>query len=174
MQGHAIECRIYAEDPDNNFMPSPGKIKYISEPDGLGVRVDGYVYPGYEIPIYYDPMISKLIVHSRTRKGAIDRMKRALYEYKISGVKTSIRFLNNIVSHPAFQEGKYDTHFIEKNYNDLFNENTPCDNNCEDIAIITSFIHYIDKLDSMSAHSSLNGDQSGWKNYGRNKGVIRI
>jgi acetyl-CoA carboxylase biotin carboxylase subunit len=174
MQGHAIECRIYAEDPDNNFMPSPGMIRYISEPDGLGVRVDGYVYPGYEIPIYYDPMISKLIVHSRTRKGAIDRMKRALYEYKISGVKTSIRFLNNIINHPSFKEGQYDTHFIEKHYNELFNEASPCDANCEDIAIITSFIHYIDKLETLSVHTHVNGEHSGWKNYGRSKGVVRI
>ena len=174
-QGHAIECRIYAEDPDRNFMPSPGVIRYISEPNGLGVRVDGYVYPGYEIPIYYDPMISKLIVHSRTRKGAIDRMKRALYEYKISGVKTSIKFLNSIINHPDFIKGKYDTHFIEKNSADLFKEENPCEkSDCEDIAIITSFIHYIDKLESLAGGMLGNGKASGWKQYGRSKGIVRI
>jgi acetyl-CoA carboxylase biotin carboxylase subunit len=175
MQGHAIECRIYAEDPDNNFMPSPGMIRYISEPNGLGVRVDGYVYQGYEIPIYYDPMISKLIVHSRTRKGAIDRMKRALFEYKISGVKTSIKFLNNIITHPSFIEGKYDTHFIEKHYNELFNDTNPCEFDCEDIAAITSFIHYVDKLETIGVKDTpQNGIHSAWKTYGRSKGIVRI
>ena len=77
--GHAIECRIYAEDTERNFMPSPGIILHISEPRGLGIRTDGYVYSGYEIPIYYDPMISKLIVWARTRKSAIDRMEKELY-----------------------------------------------------------------------------------------------
>ena len=91
--GHAIECRIYAEDPDNNFMPSPGVIRHITEPLGLGVRHDGYVYEGYEIPIFYDPMISKLIVWAKDRQEAVSRMKRALYAYKITGVKTSIQFL---------------------------------------------------------------------------------
>ena len=92
-RGHSIECRIYAEDPDNNFMPSAGKIYKISEPLGLGVRTDGYVYEGYEIPIYYDPLISKLIVWGSTRDESIRRMRRALYEYKITGVKTSIKYL---------------------------------------------------------------------------------
>ncbi len=105
-QGHSIECRIYAEDPDNNFMPSAGKIYKISEPLGLGVRTDGYVYEGYEIPIYYDPMISKLIVWGKTRDEAIRRMRRALYEYKITGVKTSIQFLERIMSNPNFIERK--------------------------------------------------------------------
>ena len=92
-RGHSIECRVYAEDSENNFMPSPGKIYKISQPLGLGVRTDGYVYEGYEIPIYYDPMISKLIVWGKTREEAISRMERALYEYKITGVKTSLKFL---------------------------------------------------------------------------------
>ena len=113
--GHAIEVRIYAEDPDNNFMPSPGVIKHITEPLGLGVRHDGYVYEGYEIPMYYDPMISKLIVWATTRDEAIDRMKRALYAYKITGIKTSIPFLHRIMDVPAFKEGKYNTHFIQDN-----------------------------------------------------------
>ena len=84
--GHAIQCRIYAEDPENNFMPQPGVVKHITVPLGLGVRYDGYVYEGYEIPMYYDPMISKLISWGKTRYESIARMKRALYEYKITGV----------------------------------------------------------------------------------------
>ncbi len=119
-RGHAIECRIYAEDPDRNFMPSPGIIKHITEPHGLGVRCDGYVYEGYEIPLYYDPLISKLICWGKTRDEAIARMKRALYEYKITGVKTSIRLLVRIMDTPDFKDGKYNTHFIEKNRDFLF------------------------------------------------------
>ena len=86
-------------------MPNPGLIRHISEPLGLGVRTDGYVYEGYEIPIYYDPMISKLIIWAKTRDEAIQRMKRALYEYKITGVKTSIPFLEKIMDTPDFVKG---------------------------------------------------------------------
>ncbi|HKL33143.1 MAG TPA: acetyl-CoA carboxylase biotin carboxylase subunit [Tangfeifania sp.] len=144
-QGHSIECRIYAEDPDNNFMPSPGKIHKISEPLGLGVRTDGYVYEGYEIPIFYDPMISKLIVWGKTRDEAIRRMRRALYEYKITGVKTSIKFLERIMNTPDFIGGKYDTHFIENNQKQLVKENGK-EEECEDMVVIAAFIDFIDKI----------------------------
>lgn len=172
--GHAIECRIYAEDPDNNFMPSPGLIRHISEPTGLGVRTDGYVYKGYEIPIYYDPMISKLIVWGRTRAGAIDRMKRALSEYKISGVKTSIRFLQNIMSNQDFVDGKYDTHFIEKNMDGLMAERTKCDPHCEDIAIITAFLDYVEKIGKTETAAPVTTETSGWKQYGRRNNLMRL
>jgi len=144
-QGHSIECRIYAEDPDNNFMPSPGKIHKISEPLGLGVRTDGYVYEGYEIPIFYDPMISKLIVWGKTRDEAIRRMRRALYEYKITGVKTSIKFLERIMNTPDFIGGKYDTHFIENNQKQLMKENGN-EEECEDMVVIAAFIDFMDKI----------------------------
>jgi acetyl-CoA carboxylase biotin carboxylase subunit len=101
-------------------------------------------------------------------------MKRALFEYKISGVKTSIKFLNNIITHPGFIEGKYDTHFIEDKFNDLFKEREFCDFDCEDIAAITSFIHYIDKLETLVADKPLNSEPSVWKTYGRSKGIVRI
>lgn len=172
--GHAIECRIYAEDPDNNFMPSPGLIRHITEPTGLGVRTDGYVYKGYEIPIYYDPMISKLIVWGRTRAGAIDRMKRALSEYKISGVKTSIRFLQNIMNNPDFIEGKYDTHFIEHHIGSLMAEKQKCDPRCEDIAIITAFLDYVEKIGKTEKTITGASDTSGWKQYGRRNNLTRL
>lgn len=160
--GHSIECRIYAEDPDNNFMPSAGKIYKISEPMGLGVRTDGYVYEGYEIPIYYDPMISKLIVWGNDRDEAIQRMRRALYEYKITGVKTSIKYLERIMLNPNFIDGKYDTHFIEKNQEQLMQKD-PCDS-CDDMVIIAAFIDYLDKLGNIELNKKEFGPaQSRWK-----------
>ena len=142
--GHAIECRVYAEDPDNNFMPSAGKVYKISDPLGLGVRTDGYVYEGYEIPIYYDPMISKLIVWGKTRDEAIARMRRALYEYKITGVKTSIKMLERVMNNENFIAGNYDTHFIEKNQEQLMSNGESIDP--EDMVIIAAFIDYLDKI----------------------------
>ena len=143
-RGHSIECRIYAEDPDNNFMPSPGKIYKISEPLGFGVRTDGYVYEGYEIPLYYDPMISKLIIWGKTREESINRMRRALYEYKITGVKTSIKYLERIMNNSDFIEGKYDTHFIEKNQEQLA-KSDGCED-CSDMVVIAAFIDYLNKI----------------------------
>lgn len=143
-KGHSIECRIYAEDPENNFMPSAGKVYKISEPLGLGVRTDGYVYEGYEIPIHYDPMISKLIVWGKTRDEAIRRMRRALYEYKITGVKTSIKMLERVMNNENFIKGDYDTHFIEKHQDQLLKPLKTTD--ISDMAVIAAFIDYVDKL----------------------------
>ncbi len=166
--GHAIECRIYAEDPDNNFLPSPGVIEHITEPKGLGVRCDGYVYEGYEIPLYYDPMISKLIVWAKTREEAIDRMKRALYEYKITGVKTSIRFLERIMDTPDFQEGNYNTHFIQKNADVLMAEQEK-NSKIEDIAIMSVFVDYLRKVEEFQTKVITKNGVSNWKECGRRK-----
>lgn len=162
-RGHSIECRIYAEDPDNNFMPSPGKIYKITEPLGLGVRTDGYVYEGYEIPIYYDPMISKLIVWGANRDEAIRRMRRALYEYKITGVKTSIKYMERIMNTPDFIQGKYDTHFIEKNQERLMAQDN-CDN-CEDMVLIAAYIDYLSKINRVQENNNQGfaPAQSRWK-----------
>ncbi len=161
-RGHSIECRIYAEDPDNNFMPSAGKVYKISEPLGLGVRTDGYVYEGYEIPIYYDPMISKLIVWGKSRDEAIRRMRRALYEYKITGVKTSIKMEERVMNNKNFIEGNYDTHFIDKNKEQLMKPEI--DKDISDMAIIATFIDYLDKLDnSKNNRKEFSPAQSSWK-----------
>jgi acetyl-CoA carboxylase, biotin carboxylase subunit len=171
--GHAIECRIYAEDPDNNFMPSPGTIKHIIEPMGLGVRIDGYVYKGYKIPIHYDPMISKMIVWAQTREGAIKRMARALSEYKITGVKTSIKFLKKIMTAPDFVNGKYDTHFIENNHDFLFKPE-PDDPIREDMAMIASYIDYMLKIEAATPKVMSNSLGNNWKDLGRKKNVLRF
>lgn len=112
-QGHAIECRINAEDPYNDFRPSPGKITVLHTPGGHGVRVDSHVYAGYVIPPYYDSMIGKLITIARTRNEAIDTMYRALSEYVIEGVKTTIPFHLQLMQDERFRSGDFNTKFIE-------------------------------------------------------------
>ena len=168
--GHAIECRIYAEDPDNNFMPSPGRIAHITEPKGLGVRCDGYIYEGYEIPIHYDPMISKVVCWSRTREDTIARMKRALYEYKITGVKTNIRFLERIMDCDDFKEGKYNTHFIEQNKECLMGPQKQ-DSKDEDRAIIAIFADYLSKLNKSESRVIAKDGTTDWKVTGRKKNL---
>lgn len=116
MSGHAIEARIYAEEYDNNFLPSTGTITHYQPSEGLGVRNDSGVRIGSEITMHYDPMIAKLVVHGRTREEAIERMKRALREYKINGVKTTIPFCELVLYHPEFVKGTYDINFVAKHY----------------------------------------------------------
>ena len=171
--GHAIEVRIYAEDPDNNFMPNPGKIEHITEPLGLGVRHDGYVYAGYEIPIYYDPMISKLIVWASTRSEAIDRLKRALYAYKITGIKTSIPFLSRILDVPDFVNGKYNTHFIQDNEKYLAADKK-VSQRVEDIASIAVFVDYLANLDVHRDQRFCKPQLGNWKVFGRKRNVTRL
>ena len=114
MNGAAIECRISAEDPQNNFVPSTGRIVEIVEPGGPGIRLDSGVYEGFEVPIYYDPLIAKLLVWAPSREEAISRTKRALKEYTIRGIKTSIPFHILVMNTPEFVKGEYDTTFIDK------------------------------------------------------------
>jgi len=111
-RGHSIECRINAEDAYANFMPSPGQIDLWYAPGGRGVRVDTHVYSGYSVPPYYDSMIAKLIVHGATRESAIARMRRALKEFMIHGIKTTIPFQLSIIDHKDFREGNYDIGWV--------------------------------------------------------------
>jgi acetyl-CoA carboxylase biotin carboxylase subunit len=113
-RSHAIECRINAEDPYNNFAPSPGKIHNYYTPGGRGVRIDSHIYAGYEVPPYYDSMIAKLIVTGATRDIAIARMKRALTEFKIEGIKTTIPFQQAILNNSDFKSGKYNIGWVEQ------------------------------------------------------------
>jgi acetyl-CoA carboxylase biotin carboxylase subunit len=113
-RGHAIECRINAEDPYANFAPSPGKIREYYAPGGRGVRIDSHIYSGYEVPPYYDSMIAKLIVTGNTRDIAIARMKRALMEFKIEGIKTTIPFQHAILDNSDFKSGRYNIGWVEQ------------------------------------------------------------
>jgi acetyl-CoA carboxylase biotin carboxylase subunit len=113
-RGCSIQCRIYAEDPDSDFMPSPGLITHLRTPSGgLGVRYDNGTYEGYEVPLEYDPLLSKLVTWGESRDEAMQRMTRALSEYQVYGIKTTIPFFMRILRHPQFLSGNYNTHFID-------------------------------------------------------------
>ena len=113
-RGSAIECRVYAEDPEHDFRPCPGKIASLNLPGGPGVRVDTHIYPGYEISPYYDSMIAKLISYAETRKLAIYIMRRALEEFIVEPIKTTIPFSRAVLADPSFLRGKYSTAFTDK------------------------------------------------------------
>ncbi|MGH7281543.1 MAG: acetyl-CoA carboxylase biotin carboxylase subunit, partial [Polyangiaceae bacterium] len=118
-RGAAIECRVYAEDPSNGFLPSPGTIESLTVPSGPGIRDDGGAYPGCTISSFYDPLISKLSVWAPTRERAIARMRRALGEYVVTGIRTNLSFHEKLFQHPDFVAGKYDTGFLDRNRDTL-------------------------------------------------------
>jgi acetyl-CoA carboxylase biotin carboxylase subunit len=115
-RGHAIECRVYAEDPYNNFFPSPGKITFLQPPGGIGIRDDSGVYSGCEVTVHYDPIISKLVAWGSTREEAIRRMLRALEEYSIHGLVTNLALHRWVLQHPRFLSGDFDTNFIPQEF----------------------------------------------------------
>lgn len=119
--GAAIECRIYAEDPDNQFLPSPGRITFLAEPSGPGVRLDSGVFEGWEVPFEYDPLLAKLAVWGPAREAAVARMLRALGEYVVGGIRTNTSFFSEILHSPAFREGRLSTAFLE----DFFAQRQP-------------------------------------------------
>ncbi len=156
LKGHAIECRVYAEDPENNFLPSPGRITRLRLPQGPGVRDDGGVYEGAEVSIYYDPMISKFAAFGKDRAEAIDRMRRALMEYEIGGIKTTLPFFREIMDDEEFIAGKLDTGFISR-----FNERkkpAEIDQVTSDMAMIVAVLAYSKK--QKAAPAAGNGDRS--------------
>jgi acetyl-CoA carboxylase biotin carboxylase subunit len=114
MRGAAIECRVYAEDPANNFFPCPGTIRRLQAPRGPGVRTDSGVYEGWTVPIEYDPLLAKLVVWGSDRAEAIARLRRALDEYEVFGIQTTIPFFRSIIGHPDFNAGHIDTGFIDR------------------------------------------------------------
>ncbi len=114
IRGHAIECRIYAEDPDNNYFPSPGKITVLLQPSGPGIRRDSGMYEGWTVPIDYDPLLAKLIGYATDRQQAIMRLQRALCEYFVAGIKTNISLFQRILGDADFQAGKLDTGYLDR------------------------------------------------------------
>jgi acetyl-CoA carboxylase biotin carboxylase subunit len=114
VRGHAIECRVNAEDPFRNFQPSPGRIEVYHPPGGPGVRVDTHIYAGYSVPPHYDSLLAKVIVHGNCRDEALARMHQALDSFIIEGVTTTIPFLRRVIAHPEFAAGRVDTKFLER------------------------------------------------------------
>jgi len=183
--GHAIECRVYAEDPDNSFFPSPGRISHLHVPAGPGIRDDSGVDANSEVSIHYDPLVSKLSAWGRTRAEAIDRLRRALDEYQVGGIKTTLPFFRAIIRDEEFIAGRLDTSFISR-FNDrrkaarpdLLDGSTP-EQEHEDLAVIAAAVHY-SLLQKRSGSGSPEGDkQSRWKMSGRaalhaSRTVVRV
>jgi acetyl-CoA carboxylase biotin carboxylase subunit len=174
--GHAIECRVYAEDPENNFFPSPGKITFLRVPAGPGIRDDGGVTEGDEVSIHYDPMISKLVAWGRTRGEAIDRLRRALDEYAVGGIKTTLPFFREIVRDEEFIAGSLDTGFISR-FNGRRRERphpaggAQPSSPSQDIAIIAAAIAYA--RNQRTATKYRPQQTSKWKMAGRVTGIGR-
>lgn len=165
-EGHAIECRVYAEDPENNFLPSPGKITRLRVPQGNGVRDDGGIYEGSEISIYYDPMISKFAVYGRNREEALNRLRRALREYEVGGIKTTLPFFREVAEDEEFIEGRLDTGYITR-----FNErrkSVEASETVKDMALIAAALAYNNqqKTNSIQASESAKAP-SRWAMAGR-------
>ena len=168
--GHAIECRVYAEDPDNSFFPSPGKITHLRVPAGPGIRDDSGVSEGDEVSIYYDPMISKLAAWGHTREEAIDRLRRALDEYAVGGIKTTLQFFRDVIRDDEFIQARLDTGFISR-FNERRERLRPKGRDAQtsslvkDIAVIAAALAYIDSQDKRSTNHL--EPQSKWKIAGR-------
>lgn len=160
IHGHAIELRVYAEDPSNDFLPDIGTLSRYKIPQGPGVRVDDGFEQGMEIPIYYDPMIAKLVTWGANRAEAIERMKRAIDEYHITGVRNTLGFGKFVMEHEAFTSGKFDTHFVSKYFRAELNEEDD-----EDAAFIAAVLGLkIFKEDTVTAAAVSSGSSgSNWK-----------
>ncbi|HTT72027.1 MAG TPA: acetyl-CoA carboxylase biotin carboxylase subunit [Anaeromyxobacteraceae bacterium] len=168
-RGHAIEARVYAEDPARNFMPCPGRISYLRVPNGPGIRDDSGVYTGWVVPQFYDPMISKLLAWAPTREQAIERLKRALGEYTVHGITVNLTYLTKILDHPAFRSGEYDTGFCTQFAKDLLARPDP---RYEDVALIAAavvaFKRDHDEAESFAARADRHAPgRSRWQSLGR-------
>ncbi len=161
-RGHAIECRIYGEDPENGFMPSPGKITYLQEPSGPGIRNDCGIYSGFDVPVEYDPILSKLIVWAADRNHAIARMKNALSKYVILGIKTPVAFLMDVLASEPFQEGKTYTDFITTHFEGWRQKTDEAD-----LAVLAYIIDEIARPRSPQAHiTGTTGPATPWQTIG--------
>jgi len=174
-KGHAIECRICAEDPENNFIPSPGKIEQLRLAGGFGIRNDSGIYDGWDVPLFYDSLLSKLIVWAQSRDEAILRMRRALKEYKIKGIKVNVPFHQWVMNHPRFIKGDFDTHFIDEEFTPDSLKSTYSH---EEVAIISAVISAFRKDKETAAgvlklNGALAGKASTWKIAGRMEELAR-
>jgi acetyl/propionyl-CoA carboxylase alpha subunit len=170
--GHAIEMRVYAEDPDNNFMPSVGTIQRLTLPQGPGVRNENGVYAGYEIPIYYDPLIGKLVVWAETRREAIGRAHRALRECLVDGVRTNVDFLLWALREKGFEDGSYDTHYIERHFSPTSLKRRDQDIELASVAAgIAAYNHARKSVGGFRANDDRESDS--WRRNARRDGLRR-
>jgi len=168
--GHAIEARIYAEDPDKKFVPSPGQILVYRPADGIGIRVDSGVYQGATVTVNYDPMVAKLVAWGATREESIDRLRRALQEFVVKGIKTSIPFHMQVLRHEAFLSGHYDTGFIDSHMDELRSSAGAEDETHRMARVLAAIAAY--RRDKANAERTRAGGQGGisedpWKTFGR-------
>lgn len=165
INGHALEIRVYAEDPANNFLPDIGRLVTYRKPSGPGVRVDDGFEEGMDIPIYYDPMIAKLITHGKDRQEAIQRMVRAIDDYQITGCQTTLAFCRWAIQHEAFVSGNFDTHFVKKYFTpEVLNQSDELEMEVAALAALGAFVNRQGKNDIAPV---LIGKESGWKKRNR-------
>jgi len=176
LRGHAIECRVYAEDPENNFFPSPGRITRLLTPSGPGIRDESGVYEGWSVPVEYDPLLSKLVAHAGSRSQAIARMQRALEEYFVGGIATNLALFRRILRHPEFVAGKLDTGFLDRLLAEPAAEGgraTPEEDGTAEVAAIAAALFAA--LPTPKAGLSTNGarpeEASAWKRAGKAEGL---
>jgi acetyl-CoA carboxylase biotin carboxylase subunit len=173
VRGHAIECRIIAEDPNRNFVPAPGTIRGLRPPSGPGIRYDDGTYAGYTVPVFYDPLIAKLIAWGRDRGESIARMARALDELRIDGLTTSVSFHRKVMDNAAFIEGNLHTAFLDE-HPDLL---TPSDDPwLNEIAVVAASVAHFRHVEESSARASTarqGGSTSAWKWSARSGGWNR-
>jgi acetyl-CoA carboxylase, biotin carboxylase subunit len=173
IRGHAIECRVYAEDPDSNFFPSPGKITQLSLPSGPGIRDDSGIYEGWTVPLEYDPMLSKLIAYAPDRQAAIARMRRALDEYFVGGIKTNLSLFKRILDHPEFLSAKIDTGFLDRMLT-ISNGHTPPPADLKNVAAVSAALFAATSSRDNGANGSKKGSgetlvSSNWKRTARSE-----
>jgi acetyl/propionyl-CoA carboxylase alpha subunit len=163
-RGHATECRVYAEDPENNFLPSAGKIIYLEEPSGANLRIDTGVFSGCEVPVYYDPILSKVITYGYNREESIARMLLALKTYRVVGIKTNIPFLIDCLSHPEYQAGNLFTGFIPTYLPEWAEKQ---DDSEFDLALAGAVLAQMQRAESSGEETSERRQPSPWDVIGR-------
>jgi acetyl-CoA carboxylase biotin carboxylase subunit len=171
-RGHAIECRVYAEDPYNNFFPSPGTITFLQPPGGIGIRDDSGVYSGCEVTVYYDPIISKLVAWGSTREEAIRRMRRALDEYSIHGLVTNLALHRWVLQHPRFLSGDFDTNFIPQEFHSFkAAAETARREAALAVAALAQREHEVERTTRVSRSAPAQQHRSRWKDAARRDGL---
>jgi acetyl-CoA carboxylase, biotin carboxylase subunit len=171
IRGHAIECRIYAEDPDNNYFPSPGEIKLLLTPSGPGIRLDEGVYEGWKVPLEYDPLLAKLVGYGEDREQAIGRLARALDEYFVGGIKTNISLFRTIVANEEFRAAKFDTGFLDRMLKQKGDSRSPADLKTTEAAVIAAGMFAALSAANVKPEGPVKTSASSWTNAARREAL---